>query len=379
MKKKIAGFIITLVLLIVSSSYAIMTTIGSQVQCDTNNVGCNLIPLQITTLCTVSCPLAGRISPSHINPTTRMWGSRDNAINACRTSIDGGITWANCTSNAFADTGGGEVFAEASDGSVIAVGRTAANTTCLISRSINNATSWSSVFTLVPGGSCAMGTGEGQKLFCLSDGRCEWILAQSTLAIIFRSNNNGVTWSSETLAGSPSVVGSATIWNGSQGISPSGTTIASTRIPTSTSSDSYSISGTAWGGTQGDCWGAVIYNAVPYAVCQGVGAAPDGRYTLRIGDTGANFASLTLPNALITLIDAGGIAYGYATNTLYIAATTISSTYGLYISRDNLSTFVQVGNLTAVGAGLRGGAMFNANGCIYISYGQTTSAFAKVC
>lgn len=364
---------------IVPSSHAIMKTVGSQVQCDTALTGCQPFPTNISAVCSVSCPFAGRVAPSLVS-AARMWGSRDNAVNACRTSVDGGMTWANCTTNAFSDTGGGEMFAEASDGSVIAMGRTAAGTTCLISRSINNATSWSSVHTFVPGGSCAQGAGEGTKLFCLTDGRCEGIVAQSTVFIVFRSTDNGSSWSSELIAAPVAVItGGPVIWDGSRGIAPSISTIASTRIGTSSSGDSWTISGTAWGGTQGTCWGAVVYNAVPYAVCQGAGATPDGRYTLRVGDTGANFASLTLPSALITSTDAGGIGYGYATNTLFIAATTMTGTYGVYASRDNLATFAQLGVLPVVGAGLRGGSMFSWNGCIYVSYGLTTAGIAKIC
>jgi len=91
--------------------------------------------------------------------------------------------------------------------------------------------------------------------------------------------------------------------------------------------------------------------------------------------TGALLASLTLPGALLTSIDAGGPAIAPFTNTLYLLATTTTSLIGIYLSRDNLSTFNLLATMTSQ---VRGGNLFYTNGCIYGSAGVATRFF-KVC
>jgi hypothetical protein len=373
MKWVISLLIAVISLIGISASEAIIVKqVGATGQCDTALSGCFSIPLVPTTLCTVSC--AVEISPS-FTVATRFWGST-RAVGTCRESINGGVTWAACASQPFT-TGNREFYAEASDGSVIAVGTPTGPNTCTIRRSTNLGVNWTTVFSVVQ--QCTSGVNEGQRLFCLNDGICEFLGSDGSSAQVFRSSDNGVNWTAgETaVAANCGIVGAT--WNGSLGIMPSQTPgcggggIARTYVA---SGDAWAQSST-WNGTQGDCWGKLILNSVPYAVCQGSGATPDGRYTLRTS-AGVNFLSMTLPNALITGIDNGGVAIAPFANTIYIMAQTNTATMGTWVSRDSGVTFTQLTSFGGGGAGVRGGDAFFANGCVYFSVGLT-SMFGKIC
>ena len=376
MKKWLIG-VLTIVLFmcvptIKSSAVTVSTIVGVVGNCDTVLAGCNPIPLTITTLCTVTCPT--RTAPSFTS-TTRIWG---DVTTTCVSSVDGGLTWPNCASQPGADGNNYEYVAETANGSVIAAGRDGGNVTCLIRQSTNTGTSWTTVMSVA--GNCSNGGARGQRLFCLSDGRCEWLVFDitSTSFVTFRSSNNGLTWSNSSVAANMCTIASGQ-WDGSAGVVPSenpgcgGGGVAKTL---SAAGDVWTASAT-WDGTQGDCWGSVIYNGTPRVLCQSSGAPLTANYTLR-DTTGANFATLILPNALTTSIDAGGIAHTLKTNVLYVAASTATSTIGVWVSTDNLVTFLQIGTLGGGGAGIREGNAFNANGCIYMTYGFT-AAFAKIC
>lgn len=352
-----------------SQSASVSRIVGLASQCDTTAPGCASFPTQITTLCTINCPI--RSSPSYSNPISRFWGSKGTGVGSCITSTDGGITWGDCTSQAFAAGTGVELYAEASDGSVIAVGTVAG--TCTISRSTNNATSWSIVFTEAV--VCSGGL-EGQRLYCLSDGRCEVIVGASPTFKVYRSSDNGQSWTAESPnRTAPNCNINEVAWNGNIGIAGSENTGCGgggVAKAASASSDAWSDSIT-WNGTQGDCWGATIYNGAGRISCN------DGTtgFKLYTAAGGASVATLTLPGSS-GVIDSGGVMFGYATNTLYIAALTSGAAIGLWVSRDNLVTFVQLGTFSGGGAGIRGGHMFLANSCIYVNYGLT-AAFGKVC
>ena len=373
MKKLLIGLCLGLISLIgIVKSEAITRIIGLSSECDTVLAGCKAIPLTPTTLCTVSC--AVEVSPSFTS-VLRFWGST-RAAGTCRTSIDGGAIWAACTSQPFT-TGNREFYAGAADGSVIAVGTPTGPNTCTVRRSTDNGVSWSTVFTQV--GACTSGTFEGQRLYCLSNGKCEFVGINGNDAQIFRTSDNGQTWAAgeSAVGGLGAIIGS--VWNGLEGILPTqapgagGGGFSKTYVA---AADVWTQS-TAWNGTQGNCWGKLLLNSIPFAICQGAGATPDGRYTLRTS-TGINSLSLTIPNALITSIDAGGVAIAPFTNTIYIMAQTVSAAMGTWVSRDNGASFTQITGFGGGGAGIRGGDAFFANGCVYFAVGST-AMFGKIC
>jgi hypothetical protein len=369
MKWIIALFICLMSYVSIQSSQAVSvsTIVGTQSQCDTALSGCNTIPLSLTTLCTASCPI--RTSPSYAS-STEFWAAIGSATGSCARSTDGGVTWPACTTQPFS-TGANEVYAGASDGSVIGATTTTGPNTCTISRSTNNGTSWSVVFTQA--NDCNPATAEGQYLFCLSDGRCEWATKGASTFRIFRSSNNGASWTAGETGDSFCAARDGGAWNGSVGIIPpqdpgcGGGNIAKAFVA---SGDVWTES-TAWTGAQGSCWGSVIYNNLPRAICF---AAVN--YTMR-DSTGGLVANLTLPNVNAGL-DSGGPSVSIGTNILYVFATSTGPTrLGVWVSRDNLASFNFLGGFTGT-SGLRGGNAFYANGCVYIN-GDTPSTFAKVC
>jgi hypothetical protein len=339
---------------------------GSQLACNPANPGCTPIPLTLTTLCTVTCPLRSSFS---FTDSARFWGSTAG-VGACRTSTDGGVTWAACASQPYA-AGDTEHFAGASNGNVIGVGSPAG--VCTMSLSTNLGVSWAPVFTQA--GSCTTGGLEGQRIYCLSDGRCEFI----AVGQIFRTANNGLTWTAgETgIAPNCSIIGMA--WDGTAGIAPSQNTgcggggVARSFF---SSADAWADSVT-WNGTQGNCWGTVVYNGTARAICQSASATPDERYTLR-DSTGVNIASLTLPGAELAGTSAGGPAISPFTSTLYIFAQSSSGFITVWLSRDNLASFTTLGTFGGGGAGIRGGNTFYSSGCIYLT-GGLTPMFGKIC
>jgi hypothetical protein len=356
---------------IVQSSTPIGALYGANVACDPAIATCTPIPLAVSILCTVSCPL--RVSPSYASGT-EFWAASGSGAGNCARSTDGGATWPACTTQP-STTSQNELYAGASDGSVVVVMRENGPTRCDIRRSPDNGATWPLVFTQAV--NCDVGSIEGQYLYCLADGRCEAAMNTANTFRIYRSTDNGQSWLAGETGSASCGTSAGAAWDGSNGIIPSenpgcgGGNLATAFFSTA---DSYAVS-TAWTGAQGDCWGQVIYNGTARAICQGSVATPDNRYSLR-SSTGALVASLTLPGALLTSIDAGGLALAPFTNVLYILATRATDA-GIYVSQDNLASFNLIGTLGA-GVTVRGGNMFYSGGCIYIA-GGITRRFAKIC
>ena len=337
---------------------------GANGECDTTLAGCQVIPLSLSTLCTVSC--AVRVSPS-LTSATRMWGASGyGGSGLCMTSIDGGASWAACTSQPFT-TGSVELYAGAADGSVIAVGSPTGPTTCTIRRSTDNGTNWSDVFTQL--GNCSPASIEGQYLFCLSSGICELSSFTGGVGLtVIRSSNNGQSWIADAaIADGSGCIHAGASWNDSVGITvPEATGCGGGGVADTAAADVWTAS-TIWNGTQGDCWGTTVLNGVGRGICF---AATN--YTLR-NSTGALVSNLTIPNVLAAL-DSGGVAVSPFADTTYFFAST-ATTIGVWVSRDSMSTFTQLGDI--VGS-MRGGNAFFANGCVYFS-GGTAARFAKIC
>jgi len=347
-----------------ASSPAITHVLGGQMACDPALPSCTPIPLTVTTLCTASCP---KISSFSYSSTARFWGST-GAVGGCRVSVNGGTTWAACATQPFT-TGSTEFYAGASDGSVIAVGTPTGPSTCTIRRSTDNATSWTTVYTNVV--VCSNSGNEGQYLYCLGDGRCEYIAHDGVTDTnrIIRSSDNGQNWvTGETSVQAIAVAGAA--WNGSGGIL---TVQTGTNKSWSAIGDSWVLSTFVWNGTPGQCWGSVIYNSAGRMICN------NGTTGYKMYDSEQNVvASLTLPGSA-TAAGNGGTAISIRTNNLYVFAQGVSpSSMAVWASIDNLSTFTRLGDISGGGAGMRGGNVFFTNGCVYFSVGLTPM-FGKIC
>ena len=374
MKKTVISLILLAALGILGTkAEAVFRIVGSQVQCDTALSGCTYLPTTVTTLCTASCPGASGYS---MVSSLVFWGS--SGAN-CLRSVDGGVTWPTCATQPF--PGGNAISINvtgAANGNVVAVARlqTPSNL-CAFAVSTDNAATWTTVLSVTP--YCDLAAYRGQHIYCFSGGSCEAVVSSGAgVRQIFRSSNNGVNWiQGETIStGFGSDSGSIT--NGAIGILPPATPTNTSTSFVSTSGDSY-IESVAWSGTQGNCWGQVILNSVPYTVCQAVGAVPSSQYTLRTS-TGAVFKSMSIPDAdLSSTGTLGGVSVAPFANTMYLAALTISTAkIGLWVSQNSGSTFTQLASITSGAAISREGNAFYANGCVYFNIGSTPK-FAKVC
>lgn len=367
MKKTILSLVLltTLGMLGTQAEAVYRTIVGAQDDC----TGCPVpIPLSPTTLCTANCPLRTSFSWTD---SKRFWGSKDGSVGACYTSSDGGNTWGGCTTQAFVAGSGAESYAGASDGSVIAIGSIAG--TCTIRRSTDKAATWTTVFT--DANACQNSGQPGQNLYCLADGRCEYVINQGGTARVYRTSNNGAGWTQGITGTGGNCIVTGAQWDGVAGIMSSentgcgGGNIAKTFVA---SGDIWSDS-IAWNGTQGDCFTPVIYNGVGRVICS-VGVLDVKMYS----SAGALVATLVLPGA-VKALNSQGPALGFATNTLYVVGQNlVGNPIGVWVSTDNLNTFSHVGSFTGGGAGPQGGNMFKANGCIYVTTGLTPM-FGKVC
>lgn len=368
---------------LLTNSYAVVNIIGVNAQCDTALVGCTRLLITVTELCIDGVNLCPQNSVASFTDSNRFWGRASAATQACRTSTNGGSIWSACTTQPFGvgENSTPEHYGSASDGSVIAISTITTGTVGTIRRSIDNGTSWSTVFsepgisysTALPGGNA-----EGQLVVCLSDGRCEFVgnmAGGSGRFRVYRSNDNGTSWvAGETSAVTTGCPSSGTVWNGLIGISPFiGTTACGGGIMRtySASSDVWSLSA-AWGTSPGDCWGPVIYNGANNVICNNV-----TNYTL-YSSTGVVISNLILPGSIPT-ISIGAQAYSTGTNIMYIVATGTSSKFNVYVSINNLANFTKIFTTTNTSGSARGGNMYAANGCIYFSVNPTFPIFGKIC
>jgi len=354
-----------------SEGVTIKKIVGTASSCDESE-GCLPVPLVLTGLCTVTCPLLS--APSYTD-SLRFWGTGGTAGTGCRTSTDGGATWGACTTNPFTP-GTKEHYAGTVDGGVIAVSQVVGD--CVIRKSVDNAASWTTVFTFTVATGCGGPISAGTFLKCLANGECHMLVTgPGTGCNILESTENGNigTWLNvltdvSCFAATPT------------GYSYDGTDGIMTQSGASTLSGWFTFTGgigwtssAVWPGTVGQCWGSVILSGVPRAICYNTG---DANYTLRDVD-GVVVTNLVLPNAVL-LVSNGGLGMSIAgTSLLYVVATSSNpSAIGVWASRDAGVSFGRIGTI-GPSVVIREGDIFFANGCIYFSGGLITPVFAKVC
>ena len=343
--------------------------VGASGECDTNNAGCQPIPLTLTTLCTVSCPY---VSQPSLTDANRFWGSLVGST--CNTSTNGGATWAACTTQppAFA-TGIKETYAGAADGSVIGAAQIGTGA-CNIVRSVDNGANWTTVFTKASR-SCSPGN-EGTLLKCRSNGVCilPFLDGGTGVCYTYASTDNGQTWAEGTGVSTCNAAPVNSSFDGTHGMVQPQTNGGVSHAWFTVDGSTWNKS-TAWPAAAGTCWGGVIYNSTSHGVC-----FQATNYTLR--DTaGALELNMTLPG-VTAVVNSGGLAYSLGSNNLYVLATWTpvsgASPIGIWITRDG-STFVLLATTPTSVNSMRGGDFYaGINGCLYFSAG-TTPMFGKIC
>jgi hypothetical protein len=298
-----------------------------------------------------------------------MWGG----LSSCKTSIDGGVTWGDCTTQPFS-SGGKESYAGTADGSVIGTARVGVD--CFIKKSIDNGTSWATKFTAA-GEACGGGTTGPTWVSCFFDGSCVFVYKNaSDLGKVVRSTDNGESWSTIFTG-----VASTRLIQASSYASPNSVVVQAEGVGwrnVSGSSSSY-INSVAWAAGS-SCWGAYILNGTAFGVCySGAGSI----YQIRNSLTGALVFSPTLPGA-IALGNVGGVALGYGSSVVYTLATwqPVSglAPIGIYVSRDSGATYTLLGLSNVTVNSMREGDFWAhpTNGCLYFSAGLTPM-FGKIC
>lgn len=369
MKKLLSIWLCSLFVLMVGGSInaAPVTVVGTQSECDTTNTGCQPIPLTVTNLCVNAGGLCPIRAAQSFTDTTRFWGTI-NSVGACSTSTDGGATWGACTTQPFS-SGAKEHYAGASDGSVIAVAQVAGN--CVIKRSINNGSTWTTVMTYATTSGCGGANTGGTLLKCLSNGTCEmpFINTATQFCHVLESIDNGQNWSSITPIASCIGAPSGSAYNGTIGIVSYQTTGATTAVLNTTSGFGGWVKSAAWGVGAGDCWGSVIYNGAAHSICFSA-----TNYTMN-STAGTLELNMILPSVL-AVADDGGLAISLGTNNMYVFATmSIAGAHsGIWVTRDG-SSFTLIATNPA-NTGMREGDVFLSNGCIYFAI---SSMFGKIC
>ena len=330
------------------------------------------IPLASTTLCLqTECPLFA--APSFVD-SSRFWGISSTDSKGCITSIDGGTTWGSCASQPIQFQNNTKSISSASDGSVISVQNNTDTNTCEIRRSINDATSWSTVFT---DGSKACSNGL-PVLKCLSNGKCVYISPDGFVAktVKIESSDNGQSWALTELSATVVFEMKEVAWDGSVGISVPFVTGAGQNQRSVVYSGAWAVSA-VWPDASINCLHSMVLNSAGVGTCYSSGEI----YAVR-NSAGGLVKNITLPGMFQGLA-AGGFSISPFTNVIYIASLLSgvgAKKLGVWISTDNGVSFILLYSspLNISVADTINGNMFYANGCVYVAAGSQ-SMFGKIC
>ena len=367
MKKLLMGLVLGIGCLVgISQSEAITRIVGLSSECDTALSGCNPIPLTVTTLCTVNC---ARLSSPSLTDANRVWGFDGSN---CRTSINGGATWANCVSNP--DAAALYHYASTGDGFVVAAGITNGGTRCKIYKSTNNGTSWTNMFdeAVTDCGNPASG---GTMMKCVLSGTCTLVFKNGGNANYLISTNHGDSWTRVAL-GAISQTPTSMMFDGLVGFSTPTTSDGISNFK------AYNYSGGAW--SLGTTWPAVTRCWPSISLSSGSSLCQTGgtgiSYTLRSGAAGALVNTISIPEA-ITTANPGMIAINPFSNALYVVTNDNTGKMGVWVAVDGVTASSLVRIFTGpVAVAMTNQADINyANGCIYFSAGTGTPIFAKIC
>lgn len=379
MKKYIVGVLVVLASLIgIVSSEAVVKQVGMTGQCNTDLVGCRPIPVA-STLC-LNPSTCARTTASDPSDSNIFYGT--DSTN-CRKSVNGGVTWANCTANP--STVALPHYAVAVDGEVLAAGNGPGGTAFIIKRSTDGGVNWSEVYTTATvdgdGGSSFI-----QRIAC----------ARTTLICIaaYRSSGNqligldsvdgGITWNETVMGVSFGTVVGVSI-NGVGDIGGVGIRFGdgvSNYKGGIWNGSTWALS-SVWPNTAGAlCNNTLIYNADLGVFCKETTAAT---HTIR-DYNGQILSTITLPNGFTGV---PGSYTGYMVSlsegsdspaAILGADNRVGSS--VWISIDGVA-FFQTTMLSDVGSQIAiPGSAYLANGCGYFSSNQAanpTGILLKVC
>lgn len=361
--------LLLLMLLVPSVTYSANVTavLGGNVVCDPSLITCGAFPTVVSSVCTAGCPLMSQPSFTDAN---RIWGNSTGS--QCRTSTNGGSTWADCLTQPFASVGR-ESYAGASDGSVLGTSTVGAN--CSIARSTDLGANWGVVYTKVAE-TCGGAVFEQTELKCTSNGGCTFAYTAASTLVIVQSSNNGQSWA-ETFR-----LGASTIDVRSFSLSVAGAAIPAISTPFRGGT----AVGTGWTLTSAypaganNCNGGFLLGSQGWASCW---IGPGGLYQIRNADTGALQFTANLAGA-VNGAATGGVMYGLGQNLVYAFAAFVppagNAPVGVWLSFDNGATFIALGQGSALANSMRGGDVWQhpLNGCLYASVGINPQLI-KVC
>lgn len=315
-------------------------------------------PLTISIECTLNCPTI--FAPSYTDEE-RLWGG----TTVCRTSIDRGVTWADCAGALPVTFGSIVQVAETAQGAIVVAGRPFADApaSCVIYRSSDSGATWTLVHSGANQCSFAGGDADANHMWCAADGTCALIFRSAGgLGLILTSTDDGLTWGLTNTGGLGGIIQTA-VYDGSSGGGYSVGGVTGLRF----SSGSWSNVTLAAGY---DCWGSFIQTGQSWVTCHNATQA-----AILDGLTGLVSQVISLSGASL-LAGTGILSTNFNDQALYVVAAGGIGNL-LYVSIDGGSTFVQIYAFTSVG--VRGGTAFvhPANNCVY--FGRTNSRIIGVC
>ena len=246
--------------------YAVNTIVGASAQCDTAISTCNL---QFLNSIFLRCD--GNTAPNvnkcpqnfSVDPTNALH-ILGNPSNGCVLSVDGGLTFVNCTTNP--PSGGGTIghYAITSVGTYLAMSNSGVN--CIIGRSVDNAVSWSTVYNSTVAGNC-VGDNRSSNIKCASGGSCLFYgrTSAGNQTVILVSTDDGQSWVSVfNTVGLYGLSGTTLYWDGTNGVILMDTA-ANTSLSTTSGSGGWAITPGALG-TLG-CYGGTFGLGLPIFIC----------------------------------------------------------------------------------------------------------------
>ena len=392
MKKLLIGLVIVVMCLVgVPQSKAITAIVGSQVACDTAITGCNLVLLNtLTLLCdgragNLNCPQF--FAPDRSDATGQTFYGINNNGNPskCVKSVNGGVTWAACTTNPFATSTSGVEFGVARNGALLAGANIAAGDTCVIKRSTDGGVSWTTVHTQATLYICGGGGASEQTSLIKCDATTDYCVVLSFDQSVFfnviplNSTDNGATWKAGTTIalgggnGSPPVANWGVITNDTIGITV-GTTNHITAHPILRSGNTWVqgavMSNWAGGNASSGC-AAIINNGVNQILCPPTNAVLTTTYYLR--DTLGGIVNSHIPvgvgaqangPTLIAVSPSSGVIYAVLLDQL------TTSKYRILVSIDSFASSITLGLITPTNAfGTPNGEILYYMGKIYFTSG----------
>jgi hypothetical protein len=377
MNKLFTGLLCLLVgLLSTIPAHAVIGSVkGGAVECNSANPLCTPIALTVSMLCNQSSLCPTMSAPSFTN-SQRFWGM--TVAGDCKTTVDGGTTWAGCTTATPAAT---RFIAGAADGSVIAVALSAG--VCSFYKSTDNGLTWPLVHTT--GTTCNGGSGAFSQIKCLTTGTCIYPTNDALLTTcnLFQSNNSGGTWSLATTSACGDVTNFAvvgTYYNGTFGVLLNNIQAASQTQWITLNNLTWTASA-VWPTTQRCTGGVAAYGGSLHVLCLQTDLSGYRIYT----SNGALEQPIVLPG--VALSAGQGALFASAGAALYVVATyqptpTDIPHVGVWASRDSGVTFTFLAASSGAGsAQVQSGDIYVHNGCVYFSSGSFPSnvVFGKVC